>query len=544
MSTTHALPADTPAHGLRPFDVVRIAVGLLLIIAAGLKAYGLWTVPGAHQVLWAVLVFAESSLGLALLAGLWPHVIRWVAAAAMAGFTVVAVASALRGAADCGCFGPVAVHPWLTAALDAVALAALLLTRPAPEPPAAPSAGRRLAVVLVLSGGLALPASLLLAAQQPGTLDEDGAIEGQGRLVVLEPQTWMDRPLPLIPHIEGGAALAEGAWRVLLYHHDCPDCIERIDALADADDESAPPLALVEVPPRGPLPLEPLPAEWRHLPLDDSRNWVVATPTLIHLEAGVVQSVQPPDHVTEPQQAEAEPQVAPPPAEASETKPQAQPEAGPSEAQNPAPAPQPRLTVDFGYVEPGETYRDQFVIVNQSDEPFHVRRTVIACSCTRLPETPEAIPGRGHLTVPLHFEPPETVGPYAKTITLIPEDLEREPIVLTARARINQPLRVEPEQLDLGELAPGATHRTELVVHNDGPDDLRLLYATASAPNCVAEVPREPVVPAGGSLTVPVRVEVNEGASGGRITLRLHTAAASQSVVRVPVRYRVAGTTE
>jgi hypothetical protein len=45
---------------------------------------------------------------------------------------------------------------------------------------------------------------------------------------VLEPETWVGQKLPLLEHIDIGEKLSKGNWLILLYHHDCPDCIKAI----------------------------------------------------------------------------------------------------------------------------------------------------------------------------------------------------------------------------------------------------------------------------------------------------------------------------
>lgn len=113
-----------------------MVLGLLLLAAAGLKAQGLALEPtGEHTILSSprleiAAIEAEILLGVWLLSG-WAARFAWVAALAFFGILAgVSSYLALVGQQDCGCFGRVAVNPWLTFSIDIAAVAALLVWRP------------------------------------------------------------------------------------------------------------------------------------------------------------------------------------------------------------------------------------------------------------------------------------------------------------------------------------------------------------------------------------------------------------------------------
>ncbi len=119
-----------------PYDAVRVALGLLLLVAAALKAHQLATepviAPGILNSLWFLTAVVELELffGLWLVAGLYPRQTWAVAVACFALFAGVSLFKGLSGAATCGCFGRVPVNPWWTLILDAAAVSALLFARP------------------------------------------------------------------------------------------------------------------------------------------------------------------------------------------------------------------------------------------------------------------------------------------------------------------------------------------------------------------------------------------------------------------------------
>ena len=129
--------SDRP-EAARPtgYDVIRIALGLLLLVAAGLKGHQLATEPVAETGLltsrWFLIAAVEFELvfGLWLLLGLYPRRTWQVALLCFGGFACVSLSKALSGDSSCGCFGKVPVNPWYTLLLDLAAVAALLYRRP------------------------------------------------------------------------------------------------------------------------------------------------------------------------------------------------------------------------------------------------------------------------------------------------------------------------------------------------------------------------------------------------------------------------------
>ena len=73
----------------------------------------------------------ELFLGIVLLAGLWPQVTWYAAVLFFGALAGLSLYKGLSGDASCGCFGKVQVSPWYTLALDILAVAALLVWRPA-----------------------------------------------------------------------------------------------------------------------------------------------------------------------------------------------------------------------------------------------------------------------------------------------------------------------------------------------------------------------------------------------------------------------------
>ena len=278
--------------------LVRLCAAAVLVVAAGLKTLALLdgsasaNVGGWPAGVEAAAVAGELALAAWLVSGLWARA-AWAAAALAFGlFGFVSLHKALAGAESCGCFGRLAVSPWVTLALDATLLTALLVVGP-PRFASRPTR-RRLITWATLAAVVALvgPAAFLLRGQ-PATLAADGVIVGEGRLVVLEPDKWRaGQRLPVLDHIEMNDPdddLSAGRWHVVFFRHDCDTCranMPAYEAMARADPSR--PVALVEVEPARGVPIVSSASACRLGRLADARRWFVQTPAAVDLIDGGV----------------------------------------------------------------------------------------------------------------------------------------------------------------------------------------------------------------------------------------------------------------
>jgi hypothetical protein len=146
-----------------------------------------------------------------------------------------------------------------------------------------------------LSGAAAAAAwAALTATFTPSTLTDDGALSGTSDSVLIDATIWVDRPFPLLRHIDIGNSLANGRWIVILHRQDCQPCRETIPVFVQLAYEfqsqpNAPRIALIEVPAlaqsnRGTQPSGSLCLRGT---LTEDRDWKVFTPVFFYLEDGV-----------------------------------------------------------------------------------------------------------------------------------------------------------------------------------------------------------------------------------------------------------------
>lgn len=298
------------ARRFTAYDARRVALGLLLIVATGLKAHQLATEPilgrGIFNSRWFLLGVVEWELlfGLWLLAGLWPRT-TWVIALCCFGvFTAISLYKAISGEATCGCFGRLRVSPWFTLLLDISAILALLAFPPHATEPRRWASRRRMlarcgitATLWLLAG---VPAAIAMGNPRIATLDGGMSLPRDGRVVVLQPEAWVGKRFPLAAHIDVGGTLSQGEWTVVLYRHDCPDCRQALPRYQERAREQSiarrtSRLALVQLPPYAEHEVgltSPDRSACLYGVLSDAAHWFAVTPIEVRLQEGVVLGVR------------------------------------------------------------------------------------------------------------------------------------------------------------------------------------------------------------------------------------------------------------
>jgi len=314
MQATDTNRSRVPQEGF--YFLVPILVGGLLLASAGLKADQLLidevTQDGLFGSRWFLigLVECELLLGMWLLSGTFSVRCRQVVLAVFAVFAIVALQKGLSGESSCGCFGRLEVNPWWTFGLDIFVLGAMWKWTPSQgklqdsqEPPGETRPSRREGIsrrTFAAAGAVLLvgiPISMKMLSAQHATLSHAGTIIGNGQLVILEPEEWIGKPLPIAGHIDIGDQLQEGAWILVLFHHDCPECQEalpRYEELAYqfAQSGDGTRIATIEVPPYGEGSSRANHARMSFYGrLNEKREWFVQAPVEIRIRDGRITEV-------------------------------------------------------------------------------------------------------------------------------------------------------------------------------------------------------------------------------------------------------------
>jgi hypothetical protein len=215
-----------------PFSVVARLLGILLLVAAGLKVWGLGVDPvpgtGVFSAPELQIAFVEFEVALAvwLCLGVQPIFSWLVSLLTFTGFAIVSSYLAWIGESSCGCFGRINVNPLYALAVDSIILTSLTLGRPDLRP-LWESRGRILlkgawGVVGAFAGVTAISGVLLAVTHyhfrsvpealaylrgerisvRPRLVNIGEGHPGDERELALEVANWTDKPIRLI----GGAA--------------------------------------------------------------------------------------------------------------------------------------------------------------------------------------------------------------------------------------------------------------------------------------------------------------------------------------------------
>jgi len=295
-------PIPSAAREILVPSFVPLLLSGLLIVASSLKAWdsisgGLLFNGAVNPNLARLTIAFEFIVGVAgilVTNRAWPMMAMACLFAILLG---VAGIEMIRGTDVCGCLGSVPAKPVHMVAVDTCALLALTLgiRKRMKRAKACPSTITSYKMVMLISAiGLGITFVVWPAGLNQETTPDDLFVDSR-TYAILEPQRWLGHKFPLANHIDIGATVAEGDWRIVLYRPGCKDCQELIQGLSGQNSESRKSmgrLALIAVPPDVaagnvvPPALELPDVVAGHL--DSSRSWFVRTPCELFLRDGVV----------------------------------------------------------------------------------------------------------------------------------------------------------------------------------------------------------------------------------------------------------------
>ncbi len=314
-SLPEQIESDKPVGRIRKafsWPVIRFTLAAVILTAAGLKAHQLATTPslgnGILEARWFNIFVVEFELlfGFWLVFGLLPK-LTWLASFGL--FSVFATVSAFKGIAgeaSCGCFGAVAINPWLTAVFDLGVVGMLGWVSPRnlrcenSTDIVVVLKKRQVLGMIVLWICTAVPLTVAMMSVQTIATAELGTefVGADGRkTVTLEPSKWAGKDFALTLHTDLHGKLKHGVWLVLLHTHTCSSCRESVRlyrelAIEFAVNDKAPKIAMIELPPYDSEASEPNdndPVQYGKL--DKSRAWKIKSPALLLIDEHKVQNV-------------------------------------------------------------------------------------------------------------------------------------------------------------------------------------------------------------------------------------------------------------
>ena len=517
--------------------IVRSVLAGILLLAAGLKAHQLATQPVvdsgflflSSRAVLTVELECEIILGVWLLSGAFPRLAWLVTTCCFAAFSLITYSKAVRGEASCGCFGVVEVSPWITLVMDILAVAALMMLRRNFWQSSSASRLRlRIVGACLAAVALGAPAAVAAMSFKAARIDVSGEIIGAGKWVLLEPETWTGKKLPILRYLRLAESekLSQGKWAVILYRHDCPNCREELSRLRDRLKGSEPPrMAFVELPPYGAGRAAFLP-EGKNIvlgKLDESKSWFVETPAILSLDGGIVRS------------SPASAKFAGDPALLASD---ANSKAVPLTASITMRISQQKAFSDLRFAVPNSLQDVAVSVENDTKTEFRIRKALSECVCMKAVNPPAAIGPGQKATFRIRFHAPKDPMRYAKNIALVPAD-GRDPVLVGIHARVGMPLTAEPAVIDLGTLVAGEERIVPFTIRNEMDKPVRPVYGTSSLAGCVPRVPRASAEP-GGQVAIPLFVRAT-GSPGSKAEgqVQIQTNCRTQPTVGCRVCYTI-----
>ena len=303
MSETVTTP--TLRERIRPELWLRFGVAVVLGTAATLKTIEFSTSPVVKEgwlhsrELGIFAVNTELLMACLLIGGVLPK-LTWLGTTAMfAVFSVVSGYLFLTGAESCNCFGRVLVPPLYTMLLDLTVVGLLLLLWPTGWSELRNEffgLKKNVPFIVTFWLCLALPATYAMLSVQKNEVAELGTefIGAGGRkTVLLEPEKWVGKELPLLPYIVSDQRKEEAQpinrrlkvdkWNIVLVRENCTDCAEFLKRLEP--DERSSLVVSVVTDGNGVSDEIDIPGIKTFLKCDSS--WIVPTPYFIHTVEGI-----------------------------------------------------------------------------------------------------------------------------------------------------------------------------------------------------------------------------------------------------------------
>lgn len=272
---------------------LRSIVGGLLLVASVTKAASVFPtrppVLAATSGLWDTnlfypLVGAQFALGAWLLAaGFNPPFLRTATGLCFLVFSAISASSAMQGISSCGCFGAVAINPWITASVDIALAIALLASRVAVPLDEQTSLCRFIKRPALVS--FCMYAVIWYASWHVATAAQPRAVDIANANIIAEPRQLLGHEFPLIHSTDIGPRLTHGHWFVVLVRRSCKKCNEIIHRWQRSSRVDARRLVFIDIDQTRGLD-RPRSGVWGAL-IDGSR-WEAETPIAVELVDGTV----------------------------------------------------------------------------------------------------------------------------------------------------------------------------------------------------------------------------------------------------------------
>lgn len=275
----------------------QLCIGIVLLAASTLKIYD--NANGAkfeisHEFSQGFVLttsLMEASLGIWLMVGYAPVVARQIAAVVFSLFAGWSLSLGVAGAESCGCFGKLNLNPWVMLVFDGAIVAILFFLHPVAS---GASSGNHThgSFLLSLKIIVGFVVGILIAAAS-----REWNLNGDERMQFYEPRELVGRRFDLMDFARGSKPLETGRWVLVFYRSRCEICerhSRQFSMLAKTmeNQQSNIRLALIEIPSDSQenfMDKLDLRSALR-LRINTTKNLLIATPQVMYLEDGIIES--------------------------------------------------------------------------------------------------------------------------------------------------------------------------------------------------------------------------------------------------------------
>ncbi|MDR1383444.1 MAG: hypothetical protein LBJ67_06310 [Planctomycetaceae bacterium] len=282
--------------------VLRLLVGCIILIAAGLKAEALAAgTPdfgsGLLHARWFNIIVVECELvfGVWLLSGLLQKLVWLTAIVCFVIFSLTAWFKFFIGERSCGCWGNVDILPIYTAVFDTMVIGLLIAFRPKEiifhwqtffQELVGLRFSKRFFAALGIWFVVAVPVTYAMTSVKFVTLATDSVVTGNEKSIILQPSQWIDKNFPLLQFLDDAnvSKISTGRKNVVLFRFDCEECRQMIEKIQNKNH-----YIFIAIPSeKNNVALFSL-SEYSTLP--ERYEWWIETPVVFVLENGTVKEV-------------------------------------------------------------------------------------------------------------------------------------------------------------------------------------------------------------------------------------------------------------
>lgn len=196
-----------------------------------------------------------------------------------------------------------------------------------------------------------------------------------------------------------------------------------------------------------------------------------------------------------------------------------------------------RADHDFGTVIQGTKVEHVFVLRNTGDETLIIDQVRSSCGCTAALLSASQIPPGGVGEIRTVFDSGRFRGAVRKSVHVYANDPARPRVDLHLHGTVQPKLAANPEEIDLGVLAPGRKKEVTLTLTNHAQETIAITGVRATIPGVEAQAAAS--IPPGKKVEVLVRGELPPGVQQLNGYLLVQPQA-PEAELRIPIRSRAA----